>query len=85
MLLAVRADQAAYDAWRTAIEYLAFGVDQDMLLPECIIDAISDEVDGTPALLYGSRAATLATLYMLGYGKYRDIVTAKMVEMRLMP
>ena len=83
MLLTVRANRPAYDAWRAAIEYLAFGVDQNMLLPECIVDTIDSEVRSTPALLYGSRAATCAALYMLGYGKHRKIVAAKMVEIRL--
>jgi len=45
--------------------------------------AVTYEVNSTPPLLFGSRAATLATLYMLGYGKFRNTVAVKMVELRL--
>ena len=85
MLLTVRANRPAYDAWRAAIEYLAFGVVNwsEKIQPDVIVEVIMDEVDDAPPLLFSSRAATLAALYMLGYGKHRDIVAAKMVELRL--
>jgi len=85
MLLATRADRAAYDAWRAAIECLAFGVVDwsKTIQPDAIVMAVTYEVNSTPPLLFGSRAATLATLYMLGYGKFRNTVAVKMVELRL--
>lgn len=85
MLRWVRQNRSTYDAWRTALEYLAYGVDDKAkrILPDAIDEDVKIEADETPRLLFSSRSATRAALYAMGYGEYRDRVAVKMVELRL--
>ena len=73
MLLFVREDRPKYELWLRAVKNLRMGGDMRV---EC-------EVNQTDPILFSDRECTRAAMYAMGYGRHRERVLIKVVELRL--
>lgn len=73
MVLFVRDNRVTYSLWLRAIKRLRMDGDLD----------IAREIDETMPLLFSDRECTCAVLYAMGYGRHRERVMIKVVELRL--